>query len=104
MEFKGTQGEWESNGLHITIKDKPYKRIGQSLLMNFNHDKRGRMIPDTEGYANAQLIATAPELLEALQHGLRLADALDNKESIAVRMFVKNATKAISKALSINDV
>ena len=52
-----------------------------------------------ERKAIVSLAVSAPELLEALQHGLRLAKALPNSKSIAVRMFVKSAEKAINKAL-----
>jgi len=77
-EFKGTKGEWKVaySGLEFNIEGCKVKDI------------------------NAKLIAASPDILEALQHGLRLANSLPNKESIAVRMFIKAAEKALEKALT----
>ncbi len=52
-----TKGEWTSKDLHITSKDG--KRIGNTLLMSFEDDGRGRIIKDTEGESNAEAIVTA---------------------------------------------
>lgn len=96
MEFKGTKAKWcvMPNGKNVRIGGEKMLRKsgaeGACMTSMARNEERRR--------ADAQLIASAPELLEALQHGLRLADALDNKDSIAVRMFVKNARKAIDKA------
>lgn len=56
MESKHTKGEAKSDGLHIYVGGK---RIGQTLLMSHNHDRRGKLIRDFEGDANAEFIAQA---------------------------------------------
>jgi len=62
--FKGTQGPWTANGLHVSSEGKK-SDIGQAFVKsNWEH---GKLIKDTEAEANAKLIAAAPELLEALQ-------------------------------------
>jgi hypothetical protein len=65
MEFKGTKGEWFNDGL--TIMNKQTRRIiGGCHLMTFEHDRRGKLLPDTIGIANAKIIASAPEMFELL--------------------------------------
>lgn len=62
MEFKGTKGKWSllpcimcgNNEIHIQSEQK-----GRSLAIIPNHNQ--------SDIANAQLIAAAPELLQALQ-------------------------------------
>lgn len=56
MESKHTKGFAKSDKLHIYVDGK---RIGQTILMSFNHDNKGRRIKDVEGYANAEFIAEA---------------------------------------------
>src|SRR5690349_19590289 len=57
-EFKGTKGKWMNRDLSIFTSDKENK-IAVCEIVNDNYD--------TESLGNAQLIASAPELLEALQ-------------------------------------
>ncbi|EPU1130210.1 hypothetical protein [Klebsiella oxytoca] len=92
-EFKGTPGHW-----HVMRGD---------VL-----DKNGRMVASIEGFCHgeneiydAQLIASAPELLEALDklvteyiftRGQLNGDEPDEMEDI---LCVKNARRAIAKAL-----
>jgi hypothetical protein len=64
-EFKGTKGKWSANKLSILNENS--RVITQCYLMTFEHDKRGRQIPDTIGYYNALLISKAPEMLEMLK-------------------------------------
>lgn len=62
--MKHTKGKWKAQGLHILSEEK--RQIGQTYLMNFDHDKKGHLIEDTEGEANAKLMASAPEMVELL--------------------------------------
>ena len=97
MEFKGTKGSWS----FVTTK-KGHARISgqdwESFCKVYTTTDGSRDTRDVTK-ANAKLIAAAPDLLEALQHGLRLAKTLPNKESVAVKMFIKAAKQAIEKAL-----
>ena len=52
-----TKGEWINEGLHFRAKGG--NPIGQTFLMSFSHDRRGRSIKDKEGYENANLISDA---------------------------------------------
>lgn len=91
--FKGTKGIWEINPRSLRNV-----KCNELTIANCSAGQSGDK--EEEENANAKLIATAPELLEALQHGLRLANSLPNKESVAVRIFIKKAEKVIEKALT----
>lgn len=63
IEFKGTPGPWVADGLHIKVQDRvPH---GMAYVQHFMSGVDG--FPDTVGLSNAQLMASAPELLEACQ-------------------------------------
>jgi hypothetical protein len=68
-EYKGTNQEVEAKGLHVSIKGS-HKKVGQSVLMSFKHDKRGRQIPDTEGYENAITFADAINVRQTIPFSL----------------------------------
>ena len=93
MKEEFTQGVWEVNKRAL----RNVKCNGLTIA-NCSAGQSGDK--EEEEIANAKLIATAPELLRALQHGLRLANSLPNKESIGVRMFIKAAEKVLQKALT----
>ena len=82
-EFKGTKGKWSKYRDTIDCDD------GNSIAK-----VQGCYSLDVEK-ANAQLIASAPELLEALQELVNLSFKLGINDSAK---FV-NARKAINKAL-----
>ena len=96
MEFKGTKGEWEFT------KDPASNGWTSVFLKGTNHEictcYTGTEIPDfDELEANAQLIATAPELLKALRY------ILDQKENEHCSTYMDEvceyAEKVINKAL-----
>ena len=92
MEFKGTKGEWE-------VKQDSFKVWIESPLWSVSEV----YTKDTqeEQVANAQLIAAAPELLEALQDILELCDLEDYHGRLVVKDNKKQkARQAINKALN----
>ena len=99
MEFKGTKGEWSIEESFDDMYNQKIFNISTDSMEGLAVIYTGGELFKDEQQANAKLISSAPDLLEALKHGLRLAETLPNKESIAVKQFVKNATKAIEKAL-----
>lgn len=60
-EFKGTKGNWEKAGSAVVVNGV---QIADVYCYGDLEDNRH------EATANAQLIATAPELLEALQKAI----------------------------------
>lgn len=99
LEFKGTKGEWyvEPSELcfETTIKCGEI-RIAEAKHYNNGTDDWTQFDPiDLEGKANAKLIASAPELLEALQELMRVYEDKGQLLSFNVNI----ARKAIEKAL-----
>lgn len=82
-EFKGTKGPWRFNGSEIESKSCDY--IADVYGTNADTD---------EEKANAQLIAAAPELLDALEKLI-----LFTKPSKSNALALSNAYSAINKAL-----
>lgn len=104
MEFKGTSGNWY-------IDQEESHRMRNSVWCNVISTKKTIGLADVygddeEAKANAQLIASAPELLEALKELLnedRVKIAM--KESGENSIFndkVKQAKQAIEKATKID--
>ena len=90
-EFKGTQGKWEvvagDDNAPDVISD-----IGVEIAFTptYNGDK-------AEQLCNAKLIASSPELLEALQK--MLSKAYKQNWNDAYPEVIKSAQNAINKAL-----
>lgn len=72
MEFKGTKGKWEVGKGVITVIHSPKAKndFGFGICTLHRHNKE-----ESEIKANAQLIASAPELLEDLQEAVELFES-----------------------------
>lgn len=90
MEFKGTKGEWKVASNNIYCEGK---HIAITLKHDFKWNSKGRIIEDDRIYHNAKLIASAPDLLEALQIYLNAGSKEQRREASII------AKKAIEKAL-----
>ncbi|RKR53188.1 hypothetical protein C7387_4328 [Yokenella regensburgei] len=92
MEFKGTKGEWE-----IMMDDDEIKVIQSSSLENGSGWRSYVAIcEEVQCIEDANLIAAAPDLLEALQ---ALFEAWSKGGAKDISNAEKMATAAISKAL-----
>ena len=100
--FEGTQGNWKV--INIELFDYSTCAVGNDKTSVCHLFYEGRKITD-EAKANAKLIATAPELLEALQNLVALKESKDKsgKDEDYLKsqpIAWENAKKAISKALA----
>lgn len=109
-DFKGTPGPWSCayNGYFFDIKPK-----GSCQDLAITHANEHIGIDKVIEEANANLIAAAPELLEALQlfadeevmaqlNGSEFVDPVDDEEWVKFRFVAKDfrkAAAAIAKAL-----
>jgi predicted Zn-dependent peptidase len=97
-EFKFTKGKWSANKLSILNENS--RVITQCYLMTFEHDKRGRQIPDTIGYYNALLISKAPEMLEMLQEIITDWE-FGNEDNFIMANNIDKAKKIIKEATEL---
>ena len=100
--FEGTQGNWKV--INIELFDYSTCEVGNDKTSVCHLFYEGRKITD-EAKANAKLIATAPELLEALQNLVALKESKDKsgKDENYLKsqpIAWENAKKAILKALN----
>lgn len=98
-EFKGTKGIWEV--LFIEFENYDILCVGREDTVISQQTFGGKATEEMK--ANAQLIASAPELLKALQN---LMDGVANLPPLTVISGVlekeyKEAEKAINKALGL---
>jgi hypothetical protein len=99
-QFKGTQGEWypvEIAGFW-EIKDEPYYE-GRDLL-SFDVGVLGSSVTDVEAEANARLMSSAPELLQAC---IRMAEYCNKHNLEQLTPEYTQMIDAIHKALNINE-
>ena len=99
-EFKGTQGKWtlsiSKRGRKANISGKAWQNHTKVYIQT--QDIEGNYTDSQEGMANAQLIETAPELLESLQEMVELLNFTDGKTSLD---FCIKYQKVINKALGL---
>ena len=100
--FEGTKGKWKV--INIELFDYSTCVVGNDKTSVCHLFYEGRTITD-EAKANAKLIATAPELLEALQNLVALKELKDKSGKDenylkAQPIAWENAKKVISKALN----
>lgn len=101
MEFKGTKGKWtakKNNAFYEVGTSAEGKRLGFNIMLFAIGDRTLDLSHSEENKANAQLIAAAPELLEALQMILK-SDQTDG--SWDHQASCDYARKAINKALGL---
>ena len=108
-EFKGTKGEWNQSH-RISDKDGNYSTevycdkgdTIATLSWYPNNDIEGIIRTDREH--NAKIIASSPELLEALQKAKKnIEDAykiLESKSFLCSKVIFEIIDKAINKALN----
>ena len=98
-EFKGTQGKWKlsisKRGRKAHINANDWEMHTKVYVQT--QDIEGNYVDSEEGMANAQLIETAPELLEALQ----IMVFLFNNENIDQQNAKAKAILTINKALGL---
>ncbi|MCO4179221.1 hypothetical protein LG195_03095 [Proteus terrae] len=107
MEFKGTPAPWfvNDNGFYFEIRDSDKLFcIGDVGASKHAYDD-GDHFKNKVAYANAHLIAAAPELLESLRELVSAMERyeIDVGESAPVKHkeMMNKANSAIAKALGI---
>ncbi len=97
-EFKGTKGEWKQDYQCVFIgEDHRASNFEQVIARCYPSNFYDRS--DEEAEANAQLIAAAPELLEALID-LRHVILNDDENIARIMACSQKAKEAIAKALN----
>lgn len=102
--FKGTEGEWfiandKYDELETKIETKEY-RIAEVKHYDSKIDKKLKEPSKKQGKANAKLIASAPDLLEALQLAEDTLLEIRRIFNVGINKSVfETIEKAINKAL-----
>ena len=93
-EFKGTQGEWEVDGIANDFSEGVYTSDIDGDIICFAPENFGPSMVKWE--ANAKLIASAPDMLKALITARFDLKSLGAKENAPM---INSIDKAINKAL-----
>lgn len=109
MEFKGTKGKWISryNGSYWEVNREEDFEDGKRLavsVMVFNIED-GNCVFDVshEDKANAQLIATAPEMFGKLKEFLDLFAEYDMRPEDELHEYAESVREILDKALGYPD-
>lgn len=100
MEFKGTSGIWyiDTELEYINRHDVKVRVISsdndENMIEIFGNEE--------QDFANAQLIATAPKLLEALQQAIEMCDKIQFPTEQELKDFVKLWKQVINQATKID--
>ena len=110
-EFKGTKGDWKVKSKISGLETEIFcGKIRVAQAKHFNDGKEGKENYfkndplEKEGFANAKLIAAAPELLKALQGLIKEVKTLELSHGSDVEEYLedelKQSYKAVNKALN----
>lgn len=86
MEFKGTKGKWRHSKGTVSIWH-PSNTLERVALVDY------KWLPTEEDYANAQLIAHAPEMLEMLKEVLSTEHLKGTVTESKIKRLIKSATE-----------
>jgi len=95
--FKGTKGEWKMDDDYLTTNELLENNVCPIATIHSMLDGKNNEQKLIESKANIKLIASAPELLEAL---INIVNQIENEHvSEFMDEFSEQAKKAINEAL-----
>lgn len=95
METKHTKGEWEVNGNGVFPRGRSNNICTVSRQV-YDLNSNGTFKSDEESFANAQLIASAPELLDGCELFLEYLKRKGDTKSVmynSIQLLIKKATE-----------
>jgi hypothetical protein len=93
MKTKHTVGQWKHSGLTIYAHKVTETQDSRKIIASID-PKRGE--PSEENEANAKLIASAPDLLHALEAARKLINQ-ERKDALTVREIIQQAIDKATK-------
>jgi hypothetical protein len=93
MKTKHTDGQWKYSGLTIYAHKVTDTQDSRKIIALID-PKRGE--PSEENEANAKLISSAPDLLEALKAARKLINQ-ERKDALTVREIIQQAIDKATK-------
>ena len=92
---KHTPGPWERRGKSVVVKGAPRRNNAYSgRICNVQGNGEGKTKINEIANANANLIAAAPQMLEALEE---LVELKDRRHSLPVEIYQESREKAWNK-------